>query len=265
MSGSAADGEPILFLHGVAGGAWSWEPQIEEFADRHCYAWEARGHGAARPVDDANLADYFVDAREALVSVSAAEGPAWIAGHSMGGLLALALAAERPADVVGIMLVEPVYAPNGSTGHLTGPFGRLARLAAEPLVDSIVRDGAAARRLSRWMFAHAFEDPERMERAWLRQRAQVPLEYPRMIYEAFDGPTGFRSRAFAREIAQPVFLAEGTVAARGPRHPELVADLEHLGDAFTYVRLDGGHYLQLDRSAPRLCAEFRDFVTRWSR
>lgn len=264
VSGTAGS-EPVLFFHGVGGGAWSWEPQIAEFErDRHCYAWEARGHGAAARVEDAGLGDYFVDAREALVHVSAAEGPAWLAGHSMGGLLALALAAERPADVRGLMLVEPVYAPSGGTGHLSGPLGRLARLAVAPLVRSYARDGALARTLSRWMFERSFEDRERMERAWIAQRTQVPIEYPKMMYEAFDGPTNFRSAAFARDLAMPTLLAEGTVAARGPRFPELVRDLEHLGDAFSYIRLDGGHYLQLDRSAPRLRLEFREFVTRWS-
>ena len=90
-----------------------------------------------------------------------------------------------------------------------------------------------------------------MERAWQAQRTQVPVEYPKMMYEAFEGPTGFPNRAFARELSQPVTLLEGSVARHKPRFPELNAALgERLRDRFTYVRIDGGHYLQLDRPEP---------------
>ncbi len=244
------DGPPVLLLHGVGGAAWSWEPQIEALAGRaRCYAWEARGHGLASRVEDAGLGDYFVDACEALEAVRA-HGPApLVAGHSMGGLLALALAAERPSDVAGLFLIEPVYAPDGGR-HLGGALGGVARVALAPLVASLERDGRVGRALSRWVFKMSFQDRDAMERAWLLQRTQVPVEYPKMMYEAFEGPSDFPNRAFALELTQPVTLLEGSVARRTPRFPELNAVLrERLGPRFTYLQLEGGHYLQLDRPA----------------
>jgi pimeloyl-ACP methyl ester carboxylesterase len=101
-----------------------------------------------------------------------------------------------------------------------------------------------------------------MERAWTHQRAQVPVEYPRMMYEAFEGTTGFSNRAFARELAMPTLLLEPRASA--PRFPELLADLERLGKRFTHVAIDGGHYLQLDRSAAHVTRALREFVVRWS-
>jgi len=258
----AQGASPLLFLHGVGGGAWSFSPQIAALSDeRRCYAWEARGHGAATPVADAGLGDYFVDACEALAAIVASDGAPWIVGHSMGGLLALALAAERPGDVRGLVLVDPVYAPDGGT-HLQGRFAKFVRRMCEPLVDSMMRDGIVARALARYVFVNSFVDRACMERAWVHQRTQVPVEYPKMMYEAFDGPTNFPNRAFAREIDVPTLLLEPDAKVR-PRFPELVASLERLGERFHYYVLDGGHYLQLDRSAERLTSSVRRFVARW--
>jgi hypothetical protein len=132
----------------------------------------------------------------------------------------------------------------------------------EPLVASMMRDGVVARGLARAVFAASFVDSDCRDRAWQWQRTQVPIEYPKMMYEAFDGPTHFPSRAFAREIAVPTLLLEPDAAIR-PRFPRLVADLERLGERFVYLVLDGGHYLQLDRSAARLTASVRAFVNQW--
>ena len=229
-----------------------------------CYVFEARGHGLAARVDDAGLGDYYADAGEALDRVRADAGAPFVIGHSMGGLLAMALGAARPNDVRGLILLEPVYAPNGGA-HLGGVFARVARSVFAPLVRSMVRDGALARATSRYVFRASFADRGCMERAWTRQRSQVPPEYPKMMYEAFEGPTDFPNRAFARELTMPTLLVEGSVARRRPRFPELVAELECQGDRFTYLVLEGGHYLQLDRSAPRVTAALETFVTTWSR
>jgi 3-oxoadipate enol-lactonase len=257
-----ADGIPILFFHGVGGAAWSWAPQVRELsAHLRLYVWEARGHGLARAVADAGLGDYFADAGEALDDVTAAGRPPFVVGHSMGGLLALAIAAARPGDLRGLVLLDPVYAPDGGT-HAGGLLARVARVVMAPLVDSIARDGYVARSLSRRVFEGAFLDRRTMERAWRSQRTQVPVEYPKMMYEAFEGPTGFPNRAFATEVEMPTLLIE---PLRGsPRFPRLVSELQRLGDAFSHLTLDGGHYLQLDRSAAGVTGAIEEFVERWS-
>ena len=266
--GTSTGATPVLFLHGVGGGAWSWAPQRDALeASRRVYVWEARGHGAAARVDDAGLGDYFIDAREALGSVIARERqPVAIVGHSMGGLLGLALAAENAAGVAGLGLIDPVYPEGGKSGHDVGPLKPLVRFALGPLARSFAHDGRLARRIARWTFEQSFEDRANMEEAWQQQRTQIPIEYPRMIFEAFEGVRGFPTRAFAREIASPTLLLYGSAAKKKPRSAELVDSLrERLGDEFVYDVIPGGHYLQLDRPAAvseRLASFLHDFVDR---
>jgi pimeloyl-ACP methyl ester carboxylesterase len=237
----------LLFLHGVGGGAWSWRPQVAACApDRACFVWEARGHGAAPRVRDAGLADYYTDAREALAAVREETGASDIVviGHSMGGLLAIALGADHPAGIGGLVLVDPVY-PDGrrASGHDLGPLRPLVLALLRPLVASFTDDGRVARAIARWMFANSFQDRAKMEAAWPDQRRQVPIEYPKMFFEAFGQPEGFPVRAFAEHIAVPVLVFNA-------RSRELTASLERrLGSRFAAERIAGGHYLQLDRPA----------------
>jgi 3-oxoadipate enol-lactonase len=245
LSGTAA-GQPLLFLHGVGGAAWSWRPQLAEFAGGNaCFVWEARGHGAAPRVRDAGLADYYTDAREALAEVSArVTGGITLVGHSMGGLLALALASQMPQRINGLVLVDPVYPErDGVSAHDLGPLRPLALALMKPLAASFLADGRVARAIARWIFSNSFTDRARMEAAWSDQRSQVPIEYPKMFYEAFGQPEGFPILPFARDVNVPVL-------AFNPRSARLVDTLtQRLGPRFDCERLGGGHYLQLDRPA----------------
>jgi pimeloyl-ACP methyl ester carboxylesterase len=245
----ASGATPLLLLHGVGGGAWSWRPQRAELAATcRLFVWEARGHGAAARVGDAGLADYYVDAREALVlAVADAGTPVHVVGHSMGGLLAMSLACDDPVRVRSLFLIDPVYATESAGGHLPPSLAGVAAVVCAPLLRSIARNGTLGRAVMRSVFARAFENRERMLLAWADQRRQVPVEYPRMLRESFSGPTGFRVHDFAHEIGCPTYLLEGS-ARGGARFPALIAALrERLRADFVHDAIRGGHYLQLDR------------------
>jgi pimeloyl-ACP methyl ester carboxylesterase len=244
----------VLFLHGVGGAAWSFAPQREALgAHFACFAWEGRGRGAAARVADAGLADYYRDAVEALAAVEATtDRPALLVGHSMGGLLALALACERARAVGGVFLVDPVYAESGA---LPVRVPRLVLAALRPfflaVARSFLRDGWLGRAVS-WPFFHwSFHDAAARRRAWQLQRAQVPLEYPRMLLESLDGVEGFPFQPFADQIRVATHLLEA-LPRRGARSrfTQVKERLRaRLGERASSAGLVGGHYLQLDRPA----------------
>jgi pimeloyl-ACP methyl ester carboxylesterase len=236
-----AGAPPLLFFHGVGGGAWSWAPQRAALAtDYRVYTWEARGHGAASRVPDAGFADYLQDAREAL-AVVAQDGRPAIVGHSMGGLIATILAADHE-PVCALALIDPVYNEENRS-HVAPPLRPLVRVVCAPLVRSVQRDGRLARAVGRAVFNASFTDRAARETAWAAQRTQVPLEFPRMFDEGISGVTGVPFRAYAEDVAVPTLLLNG-------RFPALRDALRaNLGARFADETIAGAHYLQLDRPA----------------
>jgi pimeloyl-ACP methyl ester carboxylesterase len=244
-------GLPILFLHGVGGGAWSWAPQVQGLAGRfECWVWEGRGHGASARVRDAGLADYAQDAREALQALWAARRtPVLLVAHSMGAMLALALACEHPERVRGLFLVDPVVADSGHRPAVLRPLLAVACWLASPVVRSYQRDGWLARAITRRFFRWAFLDAAAMERAWELQRTVVPLEYPRMLTESIAGVEGFTFRPFADLVTAPTFILEARRRPQGrSRFSTVVARLRSREAVrCEHEMMHGGHYLQLDR------------------
>lgn len=251
----------LLFLHGMGGAAWSWRPQLEAFGERvRCYVWECRGHGGAPPQPDVGLGDFYQDASEALAyAVGAERSPVIIVGHSIGGLLGLALACEMGGAVAGLFLIDPLAV------RRIGPFAGGAidlpvRAALEPFMASYRRNGRLGRAVTRTVFERMFADRAAMERAWADQSRQVPLVYRGVIREAFEGTPRFPKRDFSEEIAIPTVLLQA--GRRTKRYAHEIAVLSaRLGAAFSYEAIPGGHYLQLDRPA-EVNARIAAFVER---
>lgn len=102
-------GEPgapaVLLLHGLTGNAWEWDPIAAALAPtRHVLAIDQRGHGASAWASDYAV-EQMAEDLAALLSALGLERTA-IAGHSMGGLNGLLLAAAHPARVERLALVD---------------------------------------------------------------------------------------------------------------------------------------------------------------
>jgi carboxylesterase len=101
----------VLLLHGFTGSPWEVRPLGEALADRgfHVMAPLLPGHGATPEAMLAITWRDWVRAAEAAFDALAAHGrPVAVAGLSMGGLLALLLAARRPEQTPGLVLLAPV-------------------------------------------------------------------------------------------------------------------------------------------------------------
>ena len=97
----------MLLLHGLAGSTGNWVELLPDLVQRYrVISLDLPGHGGSAPLPrGASTADFAAVA--AAVLEAEESGPAVVAGHSFGGLVALRLAHSRPELVRGLLLVSP--------------------------------------------------------------------------------------------------------------------------------------------------------------
>lgn len=120
--GGAEDGPLLVLLHGLGHTAYVWREFVELLPTRWAGGWVAPdlpGHGGSGWLDG-----YSFDALAAeLVPMLPPGRPVVLVGHSMGGVVALSMAAARPVDAVLGFGIKVAW-----TGHeLTTMAGRAAR------------------------------------------------------------------------------------------------------------------------------------------
>ena len=105
----ARPGQPVvLFLHGLAGHRGEWAQVIARLDESvGVIALDQRGHGVSYsgrsvPVDRVS----YVGDAIAVVEAFVGRGPVVAVGQSMGGIVALLLAHERPDLVSSVVLIE---------------------------------------------------------------------------------------------------------------------------------------------------------------
>ena len=101
----AAEGKPLVLIHGYSDNSRSWSLLAPHLADRPLYAIDLRGHGQS----DAPVCCYGVDTLAADVAglmetleIERAD----VIGHSLGAITAGVLAATRPEKVDRLVLVS---------------------------------------------------------------------------------------------------------------------------------------------------------------
>ncbi len=106
----AGDGQPVVFLHGLWNSSAAWKRSLDLFSPRYrLYAPDIPGHGQSPARLPWRMRE--VAALLAAWMRSLALPPAAIVGHSMGGALAMLLAAAEPQLVARLALVNTVGLP----------------------------------------------------------------------------------------------------------------------------------------------------------
>ena len=98
-------GPPLLLVHGLAGAASNWVELAPLLARRYrLLIPELPGHGGSEALPATPSLDPFADR---VVELARLEGmlPAAIAGHSLGGTVALRAAARHPDEVTAVVLL----------------------------------------------------------------------------------------------------------------------------------------------------------------
>jgi pimeloyl-ACP methyl ester carboxylesterase len=106
-TGKGSTGETIAFSHGLLWGTELFAPQIAALRDRYrCIAWDHRGQGRSG-ADHRHCIDMELVWQDAVRLISAQiGGPVHFVGLSMGGFVAMRMAARRPDLVRSLVLLE---------------------------------------------------------------------------------------------------------------------------------------------------------------
>ena len=224
---SAGRGAPALLLvHGIFEDGSYFAPQLAHFSGRRQVVLpDLRGHGRSGPGDTATLEDFVADV-VAVIDDARLERVV-VGGHSMGGAVALKVAAERPDAVCGVaMLDATVLFPE-----------EVRRAGLEALVPALATE--------HWLEAL---------RGYFGSRILDPLDPP----ELTDRVTASLAQArpeIARSFFASVFSSDHAgdlLQARCPLlyiHARVPSDLERLAelrpDAVIGRVVGSGHYLML--------------------
>jgi lipase len=102
----------LLALHGLTGHGGRWQKLADSLPEITVAAPDLLGHGgsswAAPWSIDANISAF------AALLDDEADAPVLVVGHSFGGTLAMHLAAARPDQVAGLLLLDPAVGLDGS-------------------------------------------------------------------------------------------------------------------------------------------------------
>jgi pimeloyl-ACP methyl ester carboxylesterase len=126
----------IVFLHGTRLTGASWSTQVVALGDRfHCLAPDLPGHGDAEDVPF--TVDGAADRIAALIEREGHGGRAILVGLSLGGYVAMAVAARRPELVTGLAISGATAEPVGIRSLAYRGLATVFRVVPEPVLEKV--------------------------------------------------------------------------------------------------------------------------------
>ena len=210
----AGDGPLLVLLHGVGLRAEAWAPVIDAMSDRFkVVAPDMPGHGESRYDESFASLDAYVEVVAGLL-----DRPAIVAGHSMGAMIALALAERMPAQVCAVLALNAVFERDQAAQDAV-------RKRAAALDSVSVADPGDT--LKRW-FGETPSPAERACRDWLT--SVDPMGY-RAAYSIFAHENGPNRTALANMSQPALFMTGADDPNSTPEMSQRMASLAAAGRA----------------------------------
>jgi pimeloyl-ACP methyl ester carboxylesterase len=223
-----ARGAPLLLVHGAGGSHLHWPIALRELPGRRVLSVDLPGHGVAPPPGESSIAGYA----GCLLGLLDALGipRVVVAGHSMGGAIALSLAIESPDRVAGLFLV-----------------GTGARLRITPALLEASADPARAVEVSETMAAFSFGPGVTGEERQAHARA-LAAQPAGIVHGDFTACDAFDAMERLGSVRAPAFLVVGQEDRLTP--PKYSAFLrERLPGAGLLLVPGAGHMVAIEAPA----------------
>jgi pimeloyl-ACP methyl ester carboxylesterase len=242
-------GPPLLLLHGVARRWQDYVTLVPTLATRsQVMALDFRGHGRSSRATSYRVLDYVRDA-VAVVSRSTAE-PVVVYGHSLGAMVAVAVAAELPERVRAIVLEEPPFGTLGANIRQTvyhGLFTAFGQLAAS---------GQTVDELATLLAGVTLMTPGKAQRLRLGElRDPAALRFMAKCLSQLDPATmtplvegrwldGYDQDNLLRRVVCPALLLQGESSQGGMLDDAEAARVAAILPRATHIRVAGvGHLI----------------------
>lgn len=249
-------GPPLVFLHGLGRFSEDIQPLAGPLIARwHLMALDFRGHGQSGRVPGRyRVADYVEDASRLIQDCSARFGPVVVFGHSLGAMVALAVAAGLPSAVRGMVLEDPPFHTMGRRIAGTSWHGLFTGMRAVALKSCALEDRAAA--------LAEIPVPSPAGGGFIplgRVRSAVAIEFgarclaqvdPEIYDCVIDGRwlEGYEEQPLFGRVKCPALLLQADPAAGGALCDEDVARALAANPRFKLVRFAGaGHVLHWEQ------------------
>ena len=230
-------GPALVLIHGVGLRAEAWAGLAAALAQHFTlHGVDLPGHGQSRLGAATSLADY---SRALGGFIETFSTPVLVAGHSMGAMIALDLAARMPERIAGVAALNAIYRRDGVAAEAVR-----ARAAA---LDGI-RQADPAATLARWFG----EVPSQQDAAaaeacetWLR--AADPAGYA-AAYGVFASEDGPEDAALAALPMPALFMTGAGDRNSTPDMSRAMAGLAPRGQA--RIIADAGHMMPMTHGGP---------------
>ena len=246
----------IIFLHGVTRRAETFAPITGTLGEHyHLHQHDFRGHGESPRRGPYRVIDYVKDAVDFLDIVP--QERVFVYGHSLGAMVAAALAGRRPQRITGVVLEDPPFHTMGHRIHQTplgSYFAALRGLAGSPKATA-----ALARELAELRYGpdHAIRCGDTRDATTLRFAASCLRRLdPAVLSPIADGTwlDGYEPAEVFATLRSPALVLQADPEKGGMLTDEDAATLvKHAADA-TLVKIPGaGHALHWTATQATLC------------
>ena len=225
---------PVILIHGAGGHHLFWPPQVRRIPNQRIFAVDLPGHGKSEGLGYHAIDDY---AGEIIGFIRALKlNAAVLAGHSMGGAVALKAAIRSPNRVLGLCLV-----------------GTGARLRVSPAILQSASDPSTFETAVRLITDNSFApdaDP-RLKGLGVQRMAETR---PSVLYGDLLACDAYSAADQLSKVSTPTYILCGALDKMVP-----LKSSEFLRDNITGAKMEilpnAGHMLMLeqpDQTADRL-------------